>query len=131
MQRIVVRKDEDIFDFIVDFAIKHHQKDKWENIAQNHYYIKFCGANGLVYRKFKEKFGYEPSRPYTNILKWKRDNNEIEMSVTYYGRIFYRYSKIPHLHVHYILVNGEQVFKDRPCYPAEHEKDNWRYWFEY
>ena len=84
MQRIVIIKDQDIFDFIVDFAIKQHKQDKRENIASQIYKIKFCGTNGLPYRKFKEKFHYEPKPFHVHILKWQKDNNEIKMSITYY-----------------------------------------------
>ena len=55
MQRRVVSRKADIFDYVVDFAIKQHNQpdgrfggpELW-NIATRRYSIKFCGANGLA-----------------------------------------------------------------------------------
>ena len=68
MQRRVVNVD--IFDCVVDFAIKQHRQpdiasnpELW-NIATRRYMIKFCGANGKAYRLFKSKFNREPDKIY-------------------------------------------------------------------
>ncbi len=142
MQRIVVDKKVDIFDYVVEFAIKQHKQPNqygWEsNIAENHYEIKFCGANGRAYRCFKAKFNCEPDRKYVaQILKWRKGNDEIEMSISYKGKKYNHVRpKRRYLSVNYIVVNGRQVFKCRPCWSSNREKDEccnhtWRYWFEY
>ena len=136
MQRIVVDKRVDIFDYVVDVAIKHHKKNDrfggpecW-NIATRRYDIKFCGANGIAYRKFKAKFNnFEPKKCGVQILRWQRSTDEIEMSVCYYCKKYDHVSKKrQYLSVNYILVNGKTVFKCQPCPPF---KPKTEYWFEY
>lgn len=138
MQRIVVDKDKDIFDYVVDFAIKQHNQpeegfdySQYWNIAKNDYYIKFCGANGRAYRAFKAKFNREPDKIYpADVLRWKKDNFNIEMSISYYGQKWNHVrKKRRYLLVNYIVVNGEQVYKCRPC--ANPPEPDRRYWFEY
>ena len=147
MQRVVVEKKLDIFDYVVDFAIEQHNHPEESrkicpelaNIANRWYRIKFCGANGRAYRTFKEKFNSEPDkRGVAEILRWRKGNNEIQMSVSYrgWGKYDYTPRNRKHLFVNYIVVNGEQVFKCRPCRSSNREKDEhcnytWMYWFEY
>lgn len=139
MRRIVVDKDKDIFDYVVDFAIKQHNQPEegfnypeYWNISINRYQIKFFGANGRVYRQFKTKFNYVPDKMYTQILRWEKNNDKIEMAVRYYCQACnYKRKKNRYLLVNYILVNGELVFKCRSGNPDEPEKDSWRYLFEY
>lgn len=147
MKRIVVDKNQDIFDYVVDYAIKQHNHPEefrkscpeLSNIASRHYYIKFCGANGRAYRCFKKKFSCEPEKGYNaTILRWRKGDDEIGMSVSWYGWRKYDYTsrKQKHLFVNYIVVNGKQVFKCRPCWSSNRERDevcnwSWRYWFEY
>ena len=136
MQRRVVNLNVDIFDYVVDFAIKQHRQpdigsdpEGW-NIATRRYMIKFCGANGKAYRLFKSKFNREPDKIYVaQILKWQKNNNEIEMSVSYYCQKYNHVSrKRRYLFVNYILVDGEQVYKCKPCNPINPKNE---YWFEY
>lgn len=139
MQRIVVNEKLDIFDYVVNFAIKQHNKaeegfyypELW-NIAKNDYYIKFCGANGRYYRYFIKKSKSEPDkRIMAQILKWRKDGDEIEMSISYCCQKYNHVrKKRRYLFVNYIVVNGEQVYKCRPCANPP-EPDTWRYWFEY
>lgn len=148
MHRVVVDKKLDIFDYVVDFAVKQHNRPEpgsrmgelpeLYNIASRDYMIKFCGANGRAYRCFKEKFNYELVKNSigATILKWQKDGDEIEMSVKLRCSSPYRHTKKRYLFVNYIVVNNEQVFKCRPCFSSNHERDShcnwtWRYWFEY
>lgn len=147
MQRIVVDPKLDIFDYVVDFAIKQHNQPEecrktcpeLSNIASRHYYLKFCGANGRAYWCFKAKFNCEPEKRGcgAQILKWRKGNDEIEMSISYECQKYNHVRpKRRYLFVNYIVVNGRQVFKCRPCWSSNREKDEccnhtWRYWFEY
>ena len=139
MQRIVVDKKLNIFDYIVDFAVKQHNQPEEEypfprhwNIAKNSYKIKFYGKNGRYYRCFMEKSSRKPCKhSIAQILEWRKGNDDVKMSVTYYCQKYNHVrKKRRYLSVNYIVVNGEQVFKCRPCANPP-EPDSWRYWFQY
>ncbi len=137
MQRRVVSRKADIFDYVVDFAIKQHNQpdgrfggpELW-NIATRRYSIKFCGANGLAYSRFRSKFNCEPDKIYVaQVLRWQKGNDKIEMSVSYYCQKHNHVSKKRrYLFVNYIVVNGELVYKCKPCHPINPKKE---YLFEY
>ena len=137
MQRRVVSRKADIFDYVVDFAIKQHNQpdgrfggpELW-NIATRRYSIKFCGANGLAYSRFRSKFNCKPDKIYVaQVLRWQKGNDKIEMSVSYYCQKYNHVSKKRrYLFVNYIVVNGELVYKCKPCHPINPKKE---YWFEY
>ena len=58
-----------------------------------------------------------------------KDNKDIEMSVSYYCQKYNHVSrKRRYLFVNYILVDGEQVYKCKPCNPINPKNE---YWFEY
>ena len=129
MQRIVVGKNEDIFDYVVDFAIKQHNQpeehcpfpEKW-NIFKNRYTIIFSRSNRKDYERFKEKFNCDLEESGgEQVLNWRKNNDEIQMSVTYE----YRY-----LVVNYIVVNDEPVYKCGGPRLIEAEEDG-KYQFGY
>lgn len=135
MQRLVVNRKVDIFDYVVDLAIKHHSKPdrsdpaEFWNIATREYLIKFSCDNGLAREHFNQRLHRDPSLYGADLLKWEKNCKKIVMSVSYYGISWHLHKKKHiHLSVNYILVNDEKVFKCQPCRPIAPKNV---YWFEY